>query len=577
MARNPHIAPYSRRAQHFFDQYQSLAFDAVHAAWAKHLPTQPGFALDAGAGSGRDAAALAGRGWDVVAVEPADELRQLGDTATQGLAVQWLNDRLPELALVRSLGYRFELILVSAVWMHLAPSEQERAFRVLSELLAPGGVLVVTLRHGPNDNDRVFHPVDSQAMEAWARNRALVTLQSGQQPDQLKRDAVHWKTLVFRLPDDGTGALPLMRHIIVNDNKSSTYKLGLLRTLTRIADGLPGMVLRRTDDWVELPLGMVALYWVKLYLPLLSRHQLRQTPGKSGYGFAKQDFYNLHKVVSAYDLRVGQRLSEDTAPVVLRSLRDAAATICKMPAYYITWPGTDRSVFEAEPGSFRIASGSARLDLATLARFGTFRVPTFLWDCCSRYACWLEPAIVNEWVELMQGYEVRYDTGTYHAALQWQEGRRDTTVVRTLVNQRLAAQRPVNCVWSQQNLKAEHYAIDHCFPWARWANNDLWNLLPSSVRANSQKAEKLPGSRLLHTARPDIVEWWSDAFAGSDREQQFYSEAESALPLVRENHNLEAVFEGLMQQRLRLKMNQQLAEWHGLGGIKNHNADRPNS
>ena len=41
-------------------------------------------------------------------------------------------------------------------------------------------------------------------------------------------------------PDDGTGALPLLRHIVFNDQKSSTYKLALLRTLVRIADSAGG-------------------------------------------------------------------------------------------------------------------------------------------------------------------------------------------------------------------------------------------------------------------------------------------------------------------------------------------------
>ena len=43
--------PYSSRAQHFFSQYQQLAFDDVHQSWLHHLPDQPGFALDVGAGS----------------------------------------------------------------------------------------------------------------------------------------------------------------------------------------------------------------------------------------------------------------------------------------------------------------------------------------------------------------------------------------------------------------------------------------------------------------------------------------------------------------------------------------------
>ncbi|MCH8552910.1 MAG: methyltransferase domain-containing protein [Natronospirillum sp.] len=561
--------PYNDRAEAFFDQYQSLRFEDVHGSWLSHLPERSGFALDLGAGSGRDAMALADRGWHVLAVEPAAELRRLGEAATRDREVQWLGDQLPELSLVRSLSYRFDLILVSAVWMHVPPTQQERAFRILSELLAPGGTLVITLRHGPDSGDRQFYPVDGQALEQWARNRALVTVHNGEHLDRLGRSEVWWETLVFRLPDDGTGALPLLRHIIVNDNKSSTYKLGLLRALIRMADGVPGIVLKRTDDWVELPLGAVALYWIKLYLPLLNRHQLRQAPGQGGYGFAKVDFYALDKLVSAYDLRIGRGLSAEAAPTVLRAIKTAAANIVRMPVNYTTWPGTSNPVFAAEVSSFRVGGSPARLDRETLARFGSFYVPRFLWDCMSRYACWLEPAIVNEWAELMQGYEVRYDHSVYWQALQWHEDRRDTRLIRDLVNDRLGNRRPVHCVWSNTALKPDKYAVDHCFPWSRWSNNDLWNLLPSTERANSAKAEKLPAQSLMAEARPQILQWWDDALIGSDRETQFFSEAEAALPLLhikpQQERTIESVFEGMLQQRLRLKMNQQLAEWIGLG------------
>lgn len=558
--------PYNERSSDFFDQYQSLRFEAVHANWLAYWPEQVGFALDLGAGSGRDAMALAERGWQVLAVEPADELRRLGEAATTHQSVQWLNDQLPELSVVRSWSYRFDLILVSAVWMHLPPTQQERAFRILSELLSPGGTLVITLRHGPDSGDRQFYPVDSQAIEQWARNRALVPVLIANDADQLARQDVWWETLVFRLPDDGTGALPLLRHIIVNDNKSSTYKLGLLRTLIRLADGVPGIVLSRTDDWVELPMGAVALYWIKIYLPLLNRHQLRQSPGRSGYGFAKADFYALDRLLSPYDLRIGRGLSAEVAPTVLSAIKTAAANIKQMPVRYTTWPGTDRPVFAAETSGIRVARKAVRLDRHTLSQFGSFYVPRFLWDCMSRYACWLEPAIVNEWAELMQGYEVRYDKSVHLQALQWHEDRRDTRIIRELVNEQLNNNRPVQCVWSQRPLQAKNYAVDHCFPWSRWSNNDLWNLLPSSEKANSAKAEKLPAQALMHTAKPTIVQWWNEALVGTEREAQFFSEAESALPLFNSSSapTVDAVFEGMLQQRLRLKMNLQLAEWMGL-------------
>src|SRR5690606_15311364 len=198
---------YSRHAQRFFEQYQSLRFEDVHCHWLTHLPAQPAFALDIGAGSGRDATALAARGWDVLAVEPAAELRKLGEQATRGQSVQWLDDRLPDLQHVRALSYRFQLILVSAVWMHLPPTQRERAFRILTELLAPGGVLVVTLRHGPGDGERQFFEVNTEELERWARQRALVSVYAGRDEDQLQRDAVWWETLVFRLPTDQASRL----------------------------------------------------------------------------------------------------------------------------------------------------------------------------------------------------------------------------------------------------------------------------------------------------------------------------------------------------------------------------------
>lgn len=558
--------PYNQNAQAFFTQYQSLTFEQVHGDWLPQLGTKVGLALDVGAGSGRDALALAERGWDVVAVEPAQELRRLGEAATGHKSIQWLDDRLPDLGAIRKLSYRFDLILLSAVWMHLPPTVRERAFRILTELLAPSGMLVVSLRHGPGDGQRVFYEVSKAELDGLARQRALmpVPLPQIRRADELKRQAIWWETAVYRLPDDGTGALPTLRHIIVNDDKSSTYKLGLLRTLVRMADSAPGLVLSRSDDWVELPLGAVGLYWLMLYHPLILRHRLRQAPGFRGYGFAGDDFYQLEKL-SPLDFRLGLSLSAEHGPVVLRAIKMAAANILKNPAKYTTWPGSNRPVFEGGSSRFTIRDEAVRLDRETLARFGRFRVPALLWDTFSRYACWVEPAIVNEWVNLMGSWEVRYSTEVFHQALLWAEGRRDTATMRKLVDQQLTKGR-VDCVWTARNLARSRYDIDHCFPWSRWNNNDLWNLLPATHTANAAKSEKLPADSVLKDARPRVIEWWEQAIIGSEREAQFFAEAEAALPLLSGQRSVDGVFEGMLQQRLRLKTNLQLAEWLGLPG-----------
>ena len=145
---------YNTNADQLFHRYESLQSARVHERWLSLLPTQAGQACDIGAGSGRDARWLAAQGWDVVAVEPS-HLRELAAVTVEAQtpltdlsktgSITWLDDSLPELKKLRALYQRFDLILMSAVWMHLPASQHQRAMRIVSELLAPGGLLVISL------------------------------------------------------------------------------------------------------------------------------------------------------------------------------------------------------------------------------------------------------------------------------------------------------------------------------------------------------------------------------------------------------------------------------------------------
>ncbi|MHC1765220.1 MAG: class I SAM-dependent methyltransferase [Verrucomicrobiia bacterium] len=203
--------------------YRSVPFEQVHGDWMHLIPKHAALVLDVGAGSGRDAEWFSRRGNEVVAVEPCAELRQQGTSASPA-AVRWLDDSLPALSRVQALGFKFDLILVSAVWMHVPPSERPRALRKLAGLLRPGGLLVFSLRETPFDDGRAFH--STSLPELWAQARGLMLEKVLELPtaDHLCRPGVKWTTVVYRMPDDGTGALPLLRHIILNDAKSSTYK-----------------------------------------------------------------------------------------------------------------------------------------------------------------------------------------------------------------------------------------------------------------------------------------------------------------------------------------------------------------
>ncbi len=568
---------YSANAPTLTSRYNSLDPESLHASWSHFIPDDPGIALDIGAGSGRDANWLAEKGWDVVAVEPCKELRQQAQQISHP-NVNWLDDQLPQLRKLRSVGYQFKLILLSAVWMHVTPSSRARAFRVISELLSPGGILVFTLRHGNNKQEnleRGFHDVSSDELKQLAKLRALAKLKYRGFDDHLKRSHVRWELLVFQLPDDGTGSLPLLRHIIVNDDKTATYKLGLLRALIRIAEGAPGMVTKRTDDVVEIPFGLVGLYWLKLYMPLVLQYKLVQIPGQNltnqtGLGFAKPEhFYQLKDRISPFDLRIGSTFDEENSRIVIGAIKDSCDNIRKMPVKHTIYPGKDKlpenQVFSFEKTSSRTDNkGSWQINKENLSNFGNFMIPTELWDCMGQYACWLEPATINEWVKQMQGYQTLYDDSVYYKALQWDEGRRDTQQVRNRVQKLQQSGEKIHCVWTDKMLRENHYAVDHCFPWSRWYNNDLWNLMPASIRANGQKSEKLPSALLMHDSRDRITDWWNSAYKDNSMEEQFLIEAQAALPLVSDStSDLAIIFEAVMHQRARLKANQQLVEWNG--------------
>ena len=585
---------YSENARTLTREYNSLNPDSLHETWSRFIPDDPGIAMDIGAGSGRDANWLADKGWDVVAVEPCKEFRELAQQKSHENVI-WSDDELPELKKLRTAGHRFNLILLSAVWMHVTPSKRERAFRIISELLAPGGILVFTLRHGKDGQEnleRGFHQVSSGELQSFAKHRALKQYPLAKTDDHLSRAHVRWEIVVFQLPDDGTGSLPLLRHIIVNDNKSATYKLGLLRTLIRIAEGAPGMVLNRNDDSVEVPFGLVGLYWVKLYMPLVLQYGLIQRPGhdpinQSGLGFAKEHFYQLKDRLSPFDMRIGATINEENARIVIGAIRDVCKNIQEMPANHITYPGRNEQVFDCEEKSVRSKKDKSwRIDKQSLADFGVFVIPAAIWQCLGQYACWLEPVIINEWARLMRGYEAKnrdykynipqwavsgqhiadqspYNKKDYRKALQWDEGRHDTDPVRERVQELKQDGNPIYCVWTNARLR-ERYEVDHCFPWSRWYNNDLWNLMPASKTANGQKREKLPSAPLMHNSKDRITDWWKSAYINSKMKEQFLMEAEAALPLVSDStSDLTIIFEAVMHQRARLKANQQLAEWGG--------------
>ena len=142
-------------------------------------------------------------------MEPSGGMREEGQRLHADVPVQWVNDSLPDFNSVLRLGLSFDFIMLSAVWMHISEVDRPRAFRKLITLLKPGGVIAISLRQGPVDVDRGMHPVSEQEIERLAKEHGAFIQRRQDTPDQGGRAEVSWIQLAVRLPDDGTGALPL--------------------------------------------------------------------------------------------------------------------------------------------------------------------------------------------------------------------------------------------------------------------------------------------------------------------------------------------------------------------------------
>ena len=285
-----------------------------------------------------------------------------------------------------------------------------------------------------------------------------------------------------------------------------------------------------------------------------------------------------------------------------------------MPCRYITFPnqeaGSGAKVFDIASKTVK-AKASIFLDLQTLEQWGEFSLPESTWLAFNRYACWIEPVLVSEWVKTMASYSgnAQYATSEkqfhLYQALNWLEPKRTTTEVRNRfeqLKQQLPKSEQIQCVWSAKSLQ-QKYDIDHSMPFARWPNNDLWNLLPTDSQINNQKSDRLPTEHKLKASKERIQHWWQTAWLNDSnnlsvstqsnevnevpvgykistrsfmpstaleqttaslpiQSKRFFAEANIALPgLSSNNESIDDLFEALVMQRGRLKEMQQLREW----------------
>jgi SAM-dependent methyltransferase len=191
---------YADEAGELFRRYEDIPFADAHGAVLHLLPTTPCSVLDVGSGTGRDAAWFAAQGHRVVAVEPTDAMRLPAMALHASPRIEWLNDGLPELSGLRGRGERFDLVMLTAVWMHLDAQQRARAMPNLAALVRDGGTMIMKVRHGPVPAGRRMFEIPPEETIELARMQGLqpvlnVRTESTQQANRAA--GVNWTSLAF--------------------------------------------------------------------------------------------------------------------------------------------------------------------------------------------------------------------------------------------------------------------------------------------------------------------------------------------------------------------------------------------
>ena len=202
MIANPEgaLAEYARDADAVAARWESISFTELHHPVLHLIPATPCSVLDIGAGTGRDAAHLAALGHRVVAVEPIDELRTVAIARHPSPRIEWLDDSLPELATLTGRRQTFDLIMLTAVWMHLDEQQRQHAMPKLASMLRIGGTMIMSLRHGPLPTGRCMFDVGADETIALARAQqldAVLHTQTASMQPANRLAGVSWTRLAF--------------------------------------------------------------------------------------------------------------------------------------------------------------------------------------------------------------------------------------------------------------------------------------------------------------------------------------------------------------------------------------------
>lgn len=495
------IIEYERRALEFSERYEEWIPEQLYD-WAKGFFHRGAPTADIGCGSGRDVAWLNKVGFPASGYDASERMLDIARTTHPDC--QYSHSSLPDLNSIQSSSYAN--VLCSAVFMHLRREDMITAVMSIARILQAEGRMLLSYRGScaeseREDDGRLFTAIPEGKLVLLLESAGFRVVDVHSQLDNTRPDIMWVVILAEKGQMDRSRGLERIQSILVQDAKTATYKLALVRAFCDIARTQMHLVFWGKKE-VFVPMWPVAVSWLCSYWPIISAPQfIAQIRGETDSGAHPIAFRSaIQDLISKFGNQGLWACLKDLEiqPNAYKShLEKIAQTIRVGP---VTYAGTKRDpVFRFE----RNAPGSSQ-STALHSALGWIVVPESIWLDISRFDHWIEDSVIMRWAALSTQMNPGSTLDQFLPYLVSKPGdERDTAEIRTL----LLNDTEIHCVWTGRDL-GKNFHVDHLIPYTVWGNNDLWNLLPCSDKVNLQKSDSLPRHELIRDRADCIVDYW---------------------------------------------------------------------
>ena len=366
--------------------------------------------------------------------------------------------------------------------------------------------------------------------------------------------------------------------IIERDRADTTYKYALLRATADICENYSQHAEHDCGRTI-FPLGLLVDRWLFYYYPIIacpefipqkgSERPLNEKGKKVSFRKYFEKITDHYKGIGDFSQFQNEyetgTFSENMNNDVLDLLRDLKRTIIEYPMKHLGSMKDDYyRIFKVqEKPRIREQKVTRKMVIKNL---GSFSIPTEYYETLKILGSYVtgDASILNKWARFTVNADSEGNV-TYEKIMRILTSQpvtdRNVKEAEKLYK-KLQNREVLTCTWSDKLIsKRSKMNIDHLIPFSLTKNNDLWNLLPTTMTTNQRKKAKVPTPEFLREKRRPIMNYWS--LMREEYTNRFDTEIQISLTgFHKDNVNLEDAFKAVTNWCDRL-ISKGFEEWSG--------------